>query len=343
MPQPNHLFIVADSAAPPPTPDASLITEFCAQADVAVTTRHKYRVQLGEFSLWLTHPMTRRAGGHALLTDVTKADVARFMAYLMSGERYAASKHALRGGPLAASTRKSYLASLKALYRYLMSVDLATFDPTDSIARPKVKLKPGLRLTPEELKKLLAAPGNARDRAQVCLLAFTAARTNEIRCLRWQDIDFTEATMLVHGKNDSWRMIHIHPKLIRELRLWQLAQTARAKRSAPLAYALADPETAYVLLTRSGKQLAHSAMSKQLKLRAIRAGLHIYEHDDGEERSRVTPHALRRTFATILLNQGHHLDAVADVLGHRSVDTTRNHYAFASDARKRATMEAFDV
>lgn len=61
MPQPNHLFVVADGVAPPLTRDASLIAEFCVQADVAATTMHKYRTQLGEFSLWLTHPMTRRA------------------------------------------------------------------------------------------------------------------------------------------------------------------------------------------------------------------------------------------------------------------------------------------
>jgi integrase len=51
---------------------------------------------------------------------------------------------------------------------------------------------------------------------------------------------------------------------------------------------------------------------------------------------------LRRTLATHLLNDGHPLDAVADILGHRNVDTTRTHYAFASNARRRATIEAFN-
>ncbi len=52
---------------------------------------------------------------------------------------------------------------------------------------------------------------------------------------------------------------------------------------------------------------------------------------------------LRRTFATILLNDGEHIDAVADALGHESVDTTRKHYAFASEERRRATIHAFRV
>jgi len=44
-----------------------------------------------------------------------------------------------------------------------------------------------------------------------------------------------------------------------------------------------------------------------------------------------------------MLNDGHHIDAVADVLGHVNVDTTRKHYAFASNARRRATIDAFNV
>lgn len=342
MPRPNHLTVV-DADGLPSTPDAALIAEFCAQADVVDVTRRKYRTQLEEFSIWLSHPHTVRAGARATLAQVTRADVARFMAYLMGGERYAAPAHACRKGQLAPSTRKSFLASLRSLYRYLISVDLAQVDPTDGITRPKVKLKPGLRLTAEELKALLNAPGTPRDRIQVYLLAYTAARTNEIRTLRWQDVNLVDSTMILHGKGDKYRMIHIHAKLLRELRRWQLTQVQRAESNPALAEALADPDTAHVLLTRTGRQLPHNAMSKQLKRRAARAGLYVLGPEHGEHRSRVSPHALRRTFATLLLNDGHHLDAVADVLGHASVDTTRDHYAFASDARKRATIEAFDV
>jgi hypothetical protein len=65
--------------------------------------------------------------------------------------------------------------------------------------------------------------------------------------------------------------------------------------------------------------------------------------DDGTVTSAVSPHALRRTFATILLDQGHHIDAIADVLGHASIDATRQHYAFASTARRRATILAYNL
>lgn len=63
----------------------------------------------------------------------------------------------------------------------------------------------------------------------------------------------------------------------------------------------------------------------------------------GECRSQVSPHVLRRTFATLQLNDGQPLDAVADVLGHESVDTTRKHYAFSSNERRRATIMSYSI
>jgi len=105
----------------------------------------------------------------------------------------------------------------------------------------------------------------------------------------------------------------------------------------------ANPDTDFVLVTTRGKQLAPSAIFKQLKRRASLAGLYALEPAHREYRSEISPHALRRTFATLLLNDGHHIDAVADVLGHSSIDTTRKHYAFSSNARRKATIEAFDV
>ncbi len=57
----------------------------------------------------------------------------------------------------------------------------------------------------------------------------------------------------------------------------------------------------------------------------------------------VEQRGLTPLFTTLLLNQGHHIDAVADVLGRSSIDTTRKRYAFSSDARRKATIERFEV
>jgi integrase/recombinase XerD len=320
-----------------------LIVEFCAQADVAALTKKQYRAHLEEFRSWLEHPRSRPTCVSRDVCAVATADVVRFMAYLTGGDRYAVAAHACRRGVLSASSRKSFLASLRSLYRYLVSVSLVTSDPTEGVKRPKVHTTPGVRLTTEEVRRLLDAPGSPRVRVQAYLLAFTAARMNELRMLRWRDVDINERTIMLQGKNNKYRVIDIHPELMPQLRRWAMQQSVDADRNPQIKLAKANPDTDFVLLTRRGQMIPRSTMSKQLKQLAVRAGIYPLESKHGAYRSQVSPHALRRTFATILLNDGHHIDAVADVLGHHSVDTTRTHYAFSSTARRRATIQAFNV
>jgi site-specific recombinase XerD len=268
----RHLTAVPDGGAPQ-LPDAELIAEFVAQADVADTTRAAYRTHVREFAAWLVHPRTRRAGSSASVLDARRADVARFMAYLQSGDRYAAAKSPRHAKLPSASTRKSVLASVRKFYRYLLSVELVENDPTYAIDRPKVRYKPGLTLTAEQLRALLEAKGTPRDRVQVYLLAFTAARMNEIRTLRWQDVNLTERVMRLHGKGDKYRTIDIHPRLAPELRRYRIWQNEEADKNPAIREALDHPETCFVLLTRTGRQLADTAIYKQLMRRACLAGL----------------------------------------------------------------------
>jgi site-specific recombinase XerD len=125
-----------------------------------------------------------------------------------------------------------------------------------------------------------------------------------------------------------------------ELRRWHIHQEHQATHNEAVALARSNPKTNFVLLTRSGRPVTHTAIYKQLKRRASTAGLYVLDSAHREHRSLVSPHAIRRSVATMLLNDGHPLDAVADVLRHRQVDTTRAHYAFASSERRRATIEA---
>jgi len=187
---------------------------------------------------------------------------------------------------------------------------------------------------------LLEATGSAHDRIQTFLLVYTAARAGELRQLLWDDIDFQQRILILHGKNNTTHIVNIHPALMGELRLWYIHQDQLAQRHPEVAQARQNPETNYVLMTTRGRQLTHTAVYKQLKRRANQAGLYVLEPAHREYRSRVSPHAIRRSIATMLLNDGHPLDAVADVLNHRQVDTTRTHYAFSSPKRRRATIEA---
>lgn len=318
---------------------AALIDEFCAQAEVVSATRHKYRFHLTEFARWLAHPRIVRGGESTTLVDVAPGDISRFMAYLRSGERFAARAHYRITGNLSASARKNALSSIRSFYRYLVSVQILKIDPSAPVRPPRVTVKPGLHLATEELRALLDAPGKPRERVATFLLVYTAARVDEIRNLRWCDVDFAARTIVVRGKGDKYRVLDIHGALAAELRRWWLYVDELSHRNIAIREAMQSADRDFVLLTPSGKQIGRNAISRHIKARAARIGLRPRDGD----RTEVSPHALRRSFATLLLNDGHHIDAVADVLGHVNIDTTRKHYAFASNARRRATMQAFNV
>lgn len=338
-----NLHLIQGDSSPALVEAESLIREYVGQADLAVSTKQRRTVQLTEFAVWLSHPRAGRGDSPTSLLEARRADVVRFLGYLKGGDRYAAAPNPLCNPTLQASTRKNYLAALRSFYQYLRSIELVASDPTDAVQRPKQPIRPGLRLTADEVRRLLAVPGSPRDRIQVYLLTFTGARVGELRNLRWRDVSFEEGTLSLHGKGDKWRVVYIHPRLMPELRRWKLRQDALAERRPDLAEARSNPDTDFVLVSEKGKQLSPQAIYKQLKRRAAKAGLYVLEPKHREMRSEVTPHVMRRTFASILLNEGEHLDAVADVLGHSYVDTTRKHYAFASDARKKATIDAFKI
>lgn len=326
-----------------PDPNARLIAEFIAVSPSSESTKHRYATQIGEFRNWLSHPQNERSGSTSLL-KARRPDIARFIAYLASGDRYAApSTVPDPSRVLSDSARKNYMSALHSFYKHLLTLELVDKNPTEGVTRPRVRVRPGMRLTAAELRRFLDAPGSPRDRIQAYLLAYTGCRLNEIRCLRWCNVDFDEGTLLVLGKRDKYRAVDIHSRLLPELRRWRMYQDARAERDPRVAQARSNPDTDFVLLSRTGKQLSASAICKQIKRRATVAGLYVKSPKHGECRSAVSPHVLRRTLASLLLNDGHHLDAVADVLGHESVDTTRKHYAFSSNARRRATIEGLHI
>ena len=309
----------------------ALIEEFRAQAEVAPSTTYKYGVHLREYAHWLSTVVGKD------VTAASPGDVRRYMAYLRGGDRFAARHHHRINGELKASARKNILSSIHAMYRYLVSVELLVADPSATV-------KPGVHLTAKELRALLDAPGgDARERFVTFLLVYTGARTNEVRTLRWMDVDLQARTMMVRGKGDKFRMLDIHPALMVEMRRWWFRQDEIQHRYPAMREAMSDPERAYVLITRNGKPLAPTVIGRHIKRRAASIGLRPRPAKHWSNRTDVSPHALRRSFATLLLNEGHHIDAVADVLGHVSVDTTRQHYAFTSNARRRATIEAFQV
>ena len=139
-----------------------LIVEFLLQVEAAEATRVKYRGHLQEFRRWLAQRQAQASDApSALLTDVTAADIQRFMAYLRSPDRIGSGRW---GGALAPSSRRTFLASLRVFYRFLVTVGVVASDPTAAVRPPRTTLTPGLCLDGDELRRLLESPGTPRER-----------------------------------------------------------------------------------------------------------------------------------------------------------------------------------
>lgn len=310
--------------------DVMLIDEWIAGEAKADATKAKYRTWADEFALWL------QARHGIRLTQVRGKHVERFMAWLMSDQR----------GELSASSRKGAIAALKRLYRWLVRIEEVEFDPTSAVERPRVVTTPGLTITPEQVRLFLDAPGKARERVVAYFLVFLAARIGDLRGLLWSQVDLGSRIVHLTGKGGKTVAMPLHPALFLALKEWQAIQAREAERNDALRVALADPQTAFVFLSRNGRQLASSTFWKHVKWRAARAG--ILPHPDGskvgsENTSALSPHALRRSWATIMRNNGVSLEDIADGLRHQYVDTTRRHYAFTEEPTRRRTMNSFQV
>jgi integrase/recombinase XerC len=322
--------------------DVVLVEEFIAMSDRDEKTRHKYRRHLLELKAWLQ----ACAGGKRLL-EVTKPDVVRFLADLKEGKRFGvgADGRPLTGA-LDASSRKGVISALRSFYRHCADLYGFERDPTFGVRAPRVAYKRGVTLTESELRAFLDAPGDERDRVQAYLSVYTAARTSSLRFLRWRDVDFEGDLIHFQAKRDRDYTLPLHPQLRAALLRWREVVLDQAQRNPAVRAALSHPDTAYVLLTRNGRPLCHSTLAKQAKWRAARVGILPHPpsaHVGHENKSQVTPHAFRRSFAQIQRSRGVELADLADALNHKDVNTTRNHYAYTDTPRLRETVTSFRV
>ncbi|MGH7672682.1 MAG: site-specific tyrosine recombinase XerD [Gemmatimonadales bacterium] len=210
---------------------------------------------------------------------------------------------------LAATTVRRQVSALRTYYRFLVGEGIVARDPSERIESPKRWRSLPTVLTVAEVEKLLAAPNTdeplaIRDRALLEFAYATGARVSEIVALTLQDILFEEGIARVFGKGAKERLVPVGRR----------AQGAVALYAREIRPTLDKGKGRGILfLNARGTPLSRVGAWGIIKATARRAGL----------TKRVTPHTLRHTFATHLLEGGADLRAVQEMLGHADLSTTQ--------------------
>ncbi len=213
-----------------------------------------------------------------------------------------------QGGMSPRSVRRK-ASSLRGLHRFLQKEGYMAEDPTELLEVPRLGAPLPRDLTLEEVDRLLAQPDPAeplgvRNQAMLELLYATGLRVSELLALRLQDLNLEVGYVVAYGKGKKERLVPVGEVALEKLKEYLSRVRPGLTKSARVPY---------VFLNRSGRRLSRQGFWKLLHRYAIQAGIS----------SPVTPHVLRHSFATHLLERGADLRSVQLMLGHASISTTQ--------------------
>ena len=216
---------------------------------------------------------------------------------------------ALAASGISARSQARALSAIRGLHRLLAAERLTRGDPTDEVDAPRRARRLPQLLTRDEVERLLAAPRHVRgatgfrDRAMLELLYATGLRVSELVTLEVGQVDLESRVLLARGKGNKERLVPIGGPAATSVRAWVEGprdQVLRGRRSRDL------------FVTPRGKRMTRQGFWKLLGRYARAAGI----------ARRISPHKLRHSFATHLLEGGADLRAVQSMLGHADVTTT---------------------
>jgi integrase/recombinase XerD len=216
---------------------------------------------------------------------------------------------ALLGTSLSLRSCARNLSTLKVFFRFLVSDGKTASNPARLLSMPKIPLRlPGV-LAPSEVERLLAQPDTAqhrglRDRAMLELLYATGLRVSELVALHVSSVNLEAGYLRTIGKGSKERMVPIGAKALEALNHYLLDGRPRL---------LGSRTSSFLFLNPWGKPLSRQGFWKMIK----RYGRQAKIQKD------ITPHILRHSFASHLLDCGADLRAVQAMLGHADISTTQ--------------------
>jgi len=219
------------------------------------------------------------------------------------------------------------LATLRSFYKFLVKRNEITSNPVVAVRTPKQEKKLPRFLEYEEVKRLLETPPvdnwlGARDRAILETLYSTGIRVSELVALNMDDIDFLGEIVHVRGKGKKERIAPISSSALQVIQHYMEYRNKRAQTNNNF-----DPKVLFV-----------NKHGRRLSTRSVRRKMDKYLKMAGLDPS-ISPHTLRHSFATHMLDKGADLRSVQELLGHQSLSTTQV-YTHLSTSKLKEIYEA---
>ena len=209
--------------------------------------------------------------------------------------------------PKSKTTKAHYISVLNNFYNYMLLTEKIKVNPCEVIKQPKLDKKLPRYLTLEEVNQLLnikcLKPKDYRDKAMLELIYATGMRVSEAINLEISQVDLNECYIRVMGKGKKERIVPIGNVAVEYLKLY-------LEQYRP--FLIKTKVTNYVFLNRFGTKMTRQAFFKIINERAKE------NHIEKE----ISPHILRHSFATHLLNNGADLRVIQELLGHENLSTT---------------------
>ena len=253
-----------------------------------------------------SHSTTATATATATLSTVQQAllkmdpeEVRRFLMFLDSKD-------------YSKSTTARKLATLRSFYKFCLRRGYVSNNPLTSIRTPKQEKRLPKYLELDQILKLLQAPDDttllgSRDRAMLEVMFSTGVRVSELVDLGVADVDFMGECIRVRGKGRKERISPVSPSALSALRRFMEIRNKDPRASQ------FDQETLFI--NKHGRRLSTRSVRRKLDKYLLEAGLD----------PTVSPHTLRHSFATHMLNNGADLRSVQELLGHQSISTTQTY------------------
>ena len=286
---------------------SSFLQHLIVEKGFSRTTSAAYRNDLGQF--WEFLHDNGNGNGHSSGAGDGNGNYAWAMVDINVLTKYIENLRVRRGYRDTTTARK--VASIKSFFGFLSENSIITEDPTESLGSPRVGRTLPKFLPKEDVTLLLdtayksGSNEGQRDAVIMELLYATGLRVGELVSLDLQDVDLSESYIRCMGKGSKERIVHLYPKALEELRRY-----LKSARIALLGHRRTEPS---LFVNHRGERLTRQWVWTILKTYARKAGIE----------QNITPHTLRHSFATHLLQNGASLRHVQELLGHSSISTTQ--------------------